>query len=129
MTSWRKDGGILVSDNLGGPGLRRFYDPTDQAFDARMVARDAILGGNDLLYVDTNFISTGDVDSYATLLRTLDFLAQKYREDQAFAARVDASVTRLLTLKYELYPDFSLPNILPAEGGLATCWQIPADGL
>ncbi len=62
LTSWRKDGGILVSDNLGGVGLRRFYDPTDQAFDARMVARDAILGGNDLLYVDTNFVSTGDVD-------------------------------------------------------------------
>ncbi len=118
LVNWRKDGGILVSDNLGGLGLRRFYDPTDQAFDARMVARDAILGGNDLLYVDTNFISTGDADSYATLIRTLDFLAQKYREDQAFAARVDASVTRLLTLKYELYPEFALTSVMPAESGL-----------
>lgn len=113
LTAWRKDGGVLVSDNLGGTGLRRFYDPTEQAFDARQVARDAILGGHDLLYVDTNFISTGDADSYATLVRTLDFLSQKYREDQAFAARVDASVTRLLTLKYELYPDFNINVILP----------------
>lgn len=115
LVNWRKQGGILLSENLGGSGLRRFYDPTGQAFDARLLARDAILGGNDLIYVDTNFISSADVDSYTTLARTLEFLAQKYREDQAFAARVDASVTRLLTLKYTLYPEFSLPSVLPSE--------------
>lgn len=119
LTSWRQAGGVLVSDNLGGSGLRRFYDPTGQAFDARQVARDAILGGNDLLITDTNFIASGDADSYATLVRTLDFLTQKYREDQAFAQRVDAAVVRLLTLKYKLYPDFTLANVVSKEDSLA----------
>lgn len=119
LNPWRQAGGVLVSDNLGGTGLRRFYDPTGQAFDARQVARDAILGGNDLLITDTNFIATGDVDSYTTLVRTLDFLTQKYREDQAFAQRVDAAVVRLLTLKYKLYPDFTLATVLPKEDALA----------
>jgi beta-N-acetylhexosaminidase len=36
---------------------------------------------------------------------------QKYLEDQAFADRVDASVLRLLILKFRLYPEFSLEAV------------------
>ncbi len=113
LASWRQNGGIMVSDDLGTPAVRRFYDPGQENFSARLVARDAFLAGNDLLYIGS--IQSSDTeDSYSTTLRILDFFAQKYREDPAFAQRVDESVLRLLTLKYRLYPSFSLAVTRPS---------------
>lgn len=122
FSTWRENGGIVVSDDLGSQAVRKFFDPSGQAFDAHQVARNAFLAGNDLLYVD-NFIGTGDADTYTTIVRTLDFFAQKYREDSAFAQRVDVSVERLLTLKFRMYPEFTLDRVKPLESGLATIGQ------
>ncbi|MDX9992806.1 MAG: glycoside hydrolase family 3 N-terminal domain-containing protein [Anaerolineales bacterium] len=115
FASWRQNGGIMLSDDLGTPAVRRFYDPGQTGFSARLVARDAFLAGNDLLYLG-NIQSSDTEDSYTTILRILDFFTQKYREDPAFAKRVDESVLRLLALKYRLYPSFTLGTTRPQPG-------------
>ena len=121
--SWRQAGGITVSDDLGSRAVRRFYDPTGQTFNGLFVARDAFLAGNDMLYLG-NFISSGDEDSYTSILRTLTFFAQKYREDAAFAERVDDSVSRILTLKYSLYDNaFSLTETMPNYNAISSLGQ------
>ncbi|MBE0697249.1 MAG: hypothetical protein IH586_10030, partial [Anaerolineaceae bacterium] len=112
LLEWRSNGGLLVSDNLGSQAIRRFYDTTGNSFDARTAAREAFIAGNDLLYLD-HFIASNDPDSYTTIIRTIDFFAQKYREDEAFAQRVDASVERILASKYRIYPAFDINNIIP----------------
>ncbi len=61
--TWRQSGGVMISDNLGSRAVRRFYDPSGQTFNGPLVARDAFLAGNDLLYLD-NFLSSGDEDVY-----------------------------------------------------------------
>lgn len=118
LATWRQNGGLLVSDDLGTQAVRRFYAPSGQNFSGRMVARDAFLAGNDLLYLG-NITSSDAEDSYQTVLRILDFFAQKYREDAAFAQRVDESVLRILTHKFRLYPRFELERVLPNESALA----------
>jgi len=118
IATWRQNGGIILSDDLGTAAVRRFYDPGQQGFSARLVARDAFLAGNDLLYIG-DIQSSDAADSYTTTLRILEFFTQKYREDPAFAQRVDESVLRLLTLKYRLYPSFSLSLVQPAPQILA----------
>ena len=118
LNDWRAAGGLMVSDNLGSQAVRRFYDPTGSAFDARTAAREAFFAGNDLLFLD-RFVASTDPDAHATIVRTLDFFAQKYREDPAFAQRVDASVERILTLKYRMYPQFSLEDVLATGDGLS----------
>ena len=116
--SWRQNGGVMISDNLGSRAVRRFYDPSGQTFNGPLVARDAFLAGNDLLYLD-NFLSSGDPDVYTTYIRTLVFFAQKYREDPAFAQRVDQSVLRILSLKYRIYNNsFAIAATLPNEDSL-----------
>jgi len=116
--SWRQNGGMMISDNLGSRAVRRFYDPSGQTFNGPLVARDAFLAGNDLLYLD-NFLSSGDPDIYSSYVRTLVFFAQKYREDPAFAQRVDQSVLRILTLKYKIYSGtFSVASTLPNSDAL-----------
>lgn len=114
VATWRENGGLMISDNLGSPAFRRFKDPTGESFNARIIARDAFLTGNDLLYLGSGFLTNADPDSYPTILRTLDLFAQKYREDPVFAQLVDISVLRILTMKYRLYSNiFTLGQVLP----------------
>jgi len=119
FADWRETGGLIISDNLGSGSVRRFFDPDETNFDAKQIARSAFLAGNDVLYVD-DFIASGDPDSYTTIISTLNFFIQKYREDSAFSKRVDSSVLRILDAKLQLYGDFSLTNVnnsgQPAEG-------------
>ena len=112
FSNWRQSGGVLVSDDLGTKAVSRFYDPAGNNFSASVVARDAFLAGNDLLYVG-NIKSTGDENSYESVRKILAFFVQKYNEDSTFAQRVDDSVLRILTLKLKLYDSFSLTNVIP----------------
>lgn len=116
FASWRAAGGLLISDELGSRALRRFFDPTESEFTrqmAREIALEAFLAGSDLLYV-ANFTANSDVDSYPAILSTLTFFAQKYRDDVAFAERVDESVQRILQKKYQLYENFEFETVLPS---------------
>ncbi len=118
FSTWRTAGGLMVSDDLGSQTVRRFYDPGGQSFLARLVARDALLAGNDLLFMG-NIVSSDAPDNYTTVIRAIEFFAQKYREDPAFAQRVDDAGVRILTAKYRLYGDFSPTIVRPPVEGLA----------
>jgi beta-N-acetylhexosaminidase len=117
LKDWRENNGILVSDDLGSAAIRRFFNTGSQTYDARLIARNAFLAGNDLLYMD-NLVSTGDPDRFQTYKETISLFVQKYLEDQSFAERVDASALRLLTLKFRLYPEFSLEAVTKSSRSL-----------
>ncbi len=107
---WRASGGVVISDNLGSQALRQLYDPTGSAFNIRQVALDAIIAGNDILYLGDTGMDQKPILS-SDIAAALDFFAQKYKEDETFAARVDESVARILALKYSLYPDFDISAV------------------
>lgn len=112
LESWRTSGGLVICDNLGSQAVRQFYQLTGQTYDVRRVALNAFLAGNDVLFLG-KITTNEEPDQYKSVIRVLDFFTQKYREDQAFAQQVDASVLRILTLKYKLYPNFILEDVLP----------------
>ncbi len=113
FADWRASGGLLVSDDLGSQTVRRFYDPGGTNFQARIAARDAFLAGNDLIYLG-NVKSAEAADNYSTVISVLAYFVQKYREDAAFAERVDESAARILAAKYRLFDEFLLENVLPS---------------
>jgi len=115
--TWRDSGGVIFSDNLGSESLQRFFDPNETNFEALPVARNAFLAGNDVLYVD-DLVSSVDPDAYTTLVSILDFFVQKYREDSAFAQRVDSSVLRILNAKEKIYSEFDIENVLQSQQSL-----------
>lgn len=121
FSAWRNNGGLLISDDLGSRAVRQFYS-TGADFQARNVARDAFVAGNDLLYLG-NIVSSNAPDTYSTVVRILDFFAQKYREDPAFAQRVDASVLRILMLKNRIYNVFSIAQVLAPASKLDSLAQ------
>jgi beta-N-acetylhexosaminidase len=126
FSNWRKNGGVMVSDDLGSPAVRGVYDPTLKTFKSPQVALDAFLAGNDLLYAD-NFVATGDPDNFTTITRTLSLFAQRYRIDPTFAQRVDESVGRVLALKLRLYPTLDLSHVTPSQNGTTSVGASDAD--
>ena len=125
FATWRAAGGLMVSDDLGSQTMRRFYDSIGQSFMAWLVARDAFLAGNDLLYMG-NIVSSDAPDNYTTVVRAIEFFDQKYRDDPAFAQRLDDAVVRILTAKYRTYSDFDPEVVLPSSEGLAILGQSQA---
>lgn len=111
LSSWKKNGGLVISEDLSTPAVRRFYDPDYHSFIARLIARDAFLAGNDVLYMG-NILSTDSQDNYSSVTKTLDFFAQRYREDTAFASRVDDSVQRILRAKFRTYGTFDQESVV-----------------
>ena len=118
--AWREGGGVTVSGPLGSGAVRRFYESLGQNYRGHLVARDALLAGNDLLYL-SEFISDGDPDQLTTIQDTLSFFAEKYRDDAIFAQSVDEAVVRILNFKLRLYdgefdPEQTLPDERALEG-------------
>ncbi len=103
FASWRAAGGLLISDALGVPALRRYYDPSLQKFPHRQVAQDAFLAGNDLLYLSRFALSDSWPDELAAIKETIQFFQDKYQNDSEFRTRVDASVERIVRAKLSLY--------------------------
>ena len=117
FATWRQNGGILVSDALGVRAVERFYDDTGQSFPHRLIAKDAFLAGNDLLFLDDFALGEGDSTAeLANIKDTMDWFRERYETDPAFQVQVDEAVLRILDLKLRLYDEnFSSRNVLVDE--------------
>ncbi len=116
LSSWRGEGGLIVSDALGVRAVERFYGQ-DQGFPHRVVAKDAFLAGNDLLYLSD--FALGDAPYEEQLINIIDtvlWFQERYETDVAFQQQVDTAVLRILQLKLRLYQNsFEPNNILISE--------------
>lgn len=109
---WREQSGILVSDALGVPALRRFYTEQVGQFPPKRVAQEAFVAGNDLLML-AEFGASGNWDDHlANIESAIAFFVESYQNDPVFAARVDDSLRRLLRLKLRLYDGVFDPAIV-----------------
>jgi len=114
LASWREQGGVTVSDGLGVRALRRFYDPSEESFNSRRIARDAFLAGNDLLLLSQFAPSDDWEDQIANVKSTITFFHEKYDTEPSFQTLVDVAVARILRLKLALYGGtFSLAATQP----------------
>ena len=127
---WRNAGGVVMSDALGVPAIRRFYGSDAQNFFNRRVALDAFLAGHDLLYLADFSLDDTWESERANIIETIGFFGDRYRSDPDFASRVDQSVRRILRLKLGLYrdavvssagaaaPSIPLPSVMVSESSL-----------
>ncbi len=103
IAPWREQG-IVMSDALGLPAIRRFYDPTLQTFPQRQVAAAAFTAGHDLLYL-AQFSADGEWASQRDNIEdVINLFRARYADPNTnFSAQVDERVRRILRLKLELY--------------------------
>jgi len=111
FANWRPRG-IILSDSLGVPAVRQYYDPQLKNFPAKSIAQDALLAGNDLLYLSRFALNDNWPEQLANIQATIQFFREQYTRDQTFKARVNSALRRILTLKRRLYADFNLKNVL-----------------
>ena len=123
---WRAEGGVLMSDALGVMAVRRYYDPPLQEFPRRRIALDAFTAGNDLLYLADFSLTDSWLDERANIKETIIFFRERYTNDAEFAARVDASLRRILRLKVRLYSPENRADAATA-GGVAQDGQVEID--
>jgi beta-N-acetylhexosaminidase len=123
LAPWREAGGVLLSDSLGVPAVRRHYSPELDSFPHRQIALDAFLAGNDLLMLSRFSLNDSWEEQLSNIEDTLLFFQARYRADETFRARVDQSVRRILTLKRRICSDFSLTACTGSEDVLGEVGQ------
>ncbi|MBL8045398.1 MAG: hypothetical protein JNL09_02600 [Anaerolineales bacterium] len=99
LATWRTSGGLTVSGPLGVRALKRYFD---RDYLPREVALNAFNAGSDVLFL-SEFGQNPPQDQTRNVIDTLNAFVQRYSVDAEFAQRVDAAVTRVLTLKLKLY--------------------------
>jgi len=123
LAGWRQTG-LMISDSLGVPAVREYFDPTLTTFPHRRIAKEAFLAGNDLLLLAQFDLNNVWADQVRNIRDTITFFRDEYRANPTFAARVDEAVTRILRLKLRLYPEFTLENVrVDADTALEICGQ------
>ena len=127
VAGWRQSGGVIVSDALGVRSVQRFYDDTEREFPHRQVAKDALLAGNDLLYVAEFAQGAGNPETeLANVKDTILWFRDRYETDPTFRQRVDDAVLRILQLKLRLYGgDLSPENVIMAPDPEAAAPVVP----
>ncbi|MCB9078159.1 MAG: hypothetical protein H6631_11240 [Anaerolineaceae bacterium] len=108
IVPWREDGGLVVSDALGVPAVRKHFDPSLATFPHRRIAKEAFLAGNDVLLLVQFDLKSIWSDQFANIKDTIFFFRVEYINNPSFAAQVDRAVERILRLKLKLYPELNL---------------------
>lgn len=123
LAPWRETG-LLVSDSLGVPAVRRHFNPALESFPHKEIAQKALLAGNDLLLVSRFALQDDDWPAqFDNVTSAIQFFREKYESDNTFQMLVDEALRRILGLKLKLYPRFDLDSVAvdPAlvEGSVA----------
>lgn len=110
---WRQQG-LVVSEALGVPSLRRFYQDQLGTFPPRRVAQEAFAAGHDVLFV-ADFGEDGNWErQLANIQSAIQFFADTYRNDPVFADQVNRALRRILTVKRRIVGGpFELENVVP----------------
>ncbi|MFC1976226.1 glycoside hydrolase family 3 protein, partial [Chloroflexota bacterium] len=111
IAPWYEEGGLIVSDALGVPAVRKHFDPTLESFPHRRIAKEAFLAGNDVLSLVQFDLKSIWSDQFANIKDTVFFFRTEYNRNPAFAAQVDAAVARILRVKLNLYPELTLDTL------------------
>lgn len=111
LSPWRETG-LLVSDSLGVPAVRKYFSPSLESFPHKEIARQALLAGNDVLLVSRFALQDGDWPAqFENVKSALQFFREKYESDDMFRQHVDGALARVLRLKMKLYPNFDPKSV------------------
>jgi beta-N-acetylhexosaminidase len=116
---WREAGGVIVSDALGVPAVRKHFDPSLATFPHRRIAKEAFLAGNDVLSLVQFDLESIWSNQFANIKDTIFFFRTEYINNPTFAVEVDEAVARILRLKLALYPELTLDTLnMPPDQAL-----------
>ena len=102
VAEWQSNGGVMMSAPLGVPALRRYFETTAPE-NLRRAAQDALVAGNDLLFLADLSLDESWESQFANIKESVTAFRALYAQDRDFAALVDAAAQRIVRLKLGLY--------------------------
>ena len=102
FADWRSEG-LLMINALGLPAMQRHFTTESGEFPVHVVASNALLVGNDLIYLGRlNDAGMWD-DERVIIEKTITFFQERYTADADFADAVDQALARILRAKLEMF--------------------------
>jgi len=134
LGAWQQQGGLLMTNALGVPAIRRYYETPKQEFSYRRIALDAFTAGHDLIYLAQLSATNDWADEMAHITDVIHFFRERYNNenDSDFRRRVDDAVRRILRLKYGLYTSASTAESasrLPSTAATAPAVLTPLENV
>jgi beta-N-acetylhexosaminidase len=114
FAGWRP-GGMIVSDALGVPAVAKYFDPTEQTFPHRQIAKEALMAGNDLLSIDQFARPQAAISQAANLADTVAFFREEYANNPQFRQRVEDAAAHILRVKFKLYGGVFKPENMTVQ--------------
>lgn len=108
IAEWQSRGGVMMSGPLGVQALRRYFETTNPE-NFRRVAQDALVAGNDLLFLADLSLDNAWESQFANIIDTVTTFHALYAQDRDFAALVDSAAQRIVRLKLGIYRDLIDP--------------------
>lgn len=111
FSDWR-DYGMMVSDALGVEAVGKYFDPTEQTFPHRQIAKEALMAGNDLLIISEFSRPRASSLQMANLIDTMGYFRDEYGSNAQFRQRVEEAVRHILQVKLRLYPNRETTEVM-----------------
>lgn len=108
IAEWQHRGGVMMSGPLGVQALRRYFETTNPE-NYRRAAQDALVAGNDLLFLADFSLDNSWESQFTNIVDTITAFRALYAQDQDFAALVDSAAQRIVRLKLGVYRDLIDP--------------------
>lgn len=105
LATWRATGGVTFSDALGARSIRRTFETPDAPFNVRLITQNAFRAGNDVLTLGSFGLTPSWPEQRENIKTAIRSFRERYLIDPAFAADVDAAVSRIVALKLKLSGD------------------------
>lgn len=127
LQSWQSRHGLLMTNALGLPAIRRAFAPDNSDIPFRRMALSAFAAGNDLIYLG-RFSDDGSWESeLRNIQEVIAFFDGRYAEDFDFARRVDDAARRIIRAKlahrlspYVLFKAAQDAGMTPEDAAIAT---------
>ncbi len=115
IADWHENGGILMTNALGTPAIRRYYQTSQQESPYRVIALDAFAAGHDLIYLAQLSPSQDWASEKRHIKDVIQFFQERYQTDADFQAQIDVAARRVLRLKLNLYRNRNSQQSLTAS--------------
>ncbi len=103
LAGWQAAGGLLMTNALGLPAIRRAYAPDGSEVPFRRIALNAFNAGNDLIYLGRLSEDGTWASELTNIQETIDFFRARYGAEFDFALQVDDAVQRIIRAKLARY--------------------------
>jgi beta-N-acetylhexosaminidase len=103
LAAWQTAGGLLMTNALGLPAIRKAYAPDGSEVPFRRIALNAFNAGNDLIYLGRLSDDGTWSSELINIQETIDFFRARYAAEFDFALQVDDAVRRIIRAKLARY--------------------------